>query len=558
MKLKKFFYGFLIIILAISCNKSIIEPEASLTNTAELKAAIIGKTYYISKSGNDNNTGTLASPFLTLQKAANIVNPGDSVIVKDGTYTTTNSQIAIITRSGSSTNRIVFKSQNKWGAVLDGRNNATTQGIYFQSSVGYITFENFDLKGFQDGGIKISSSTNNCIVRGNKIHEIGKMCSDSDSGQEGIYVSTCSNVIVEKNIIYNIGRYAPGESGCTPTTKYWMNHDHGIYVGSNVNGLTISNNLIYDCTAGWCIHIYNETGSANTSISIINNTFADANPNRIGHVLLMTSMTNTLIANNIFYSPLTAGIQIATGFVYSNCLIKNNITYNGIISYGPTSGFVISNNLNNTNPLMASPSTYDFRLQAASPAINAGVNVGLTNDFAGIPLVGLPDIGAYESSTSGSSSPLVLVPTEASVYYNSSISGTATKNSCGTGYVGSTLTYNVPANKYSSTISQADADSKATADLTSNKQTYANTNGTCTIIPSTIYHNVQMSSTTTKNTCGTGYIGSTVTYTVSAGQYSSTISQADADAKATADLSVNKQSYANMNGTCTLIKKWKR
>lgn len=38
----------------------------------------------------------------------------------------------------------------------------------------------------------------------------------------------------------------------------------------------------------------------------------------------------------------------------------------------------------------------DFSLQAGSPAINAGADVGLTVDISGIPIAGNPDIGAFE------------------------------------------------------------------------------------------------------------------------------------------------------------------
>jgi len=38
----------------------------------------------------------------------------------------------------------------------------------------------------------------------------------------------------------------------------------------------------------------------------------------------------------------------------------------------------------------------DWRLQANSPAINKGLDVGLTKDILSNPIVGLPDIGAYE------------------------------------------------------------------------------------------------------------------------------------------------------------------
>ena len=54
-----------------------------------------------------------------------------------------------------------------------------------------------------------------------------------------------------------------------------------------------------------------------------------------------------------------------------------------------------------------------------------------------------------------------------------------TKAGCATGYSGSQVTYTVPAGKYSSNISQADADQQAQADVTANGQNYANTNGTC-------------------------------------------------------------------------------
>jgi hypothetical protein len=48
----------------------------------------------------------------------------------------------------------------------------------------------------------------------------------------------------------------------------------------------------------------------------------------------------------------------------------------------------------NEDPLFVSSS--DFHLQAASPCINAGTDVGLTTDYAGNSIVGNHDIGAYE------------------------------------------------------------------------------------------------------------------------------------------------------------------
>ena len=65
-------------------------------------------------------------------------------------------------------------------------------------------------------------------------------------------------------------------------------------------------------------------------------------------------------------------------------------------------------------------------------------------------------------------------------YYNVEKSGTFTRNNCGAGNTGSNVIYTVPANTYSSTVSQAAADQLAQDDVNANGQTYANTNGTCT------------------------------------------------------------------------------
>src|SRR6185437_11768342 len=66
------------------------------------------------------------------------------------------------------------------------------------------------------------------------------------------------------------------------------------------------------------------------------------------------------------------------------------------------------------------------------------------------------------------------------IYYNVAKSGNYTRNNCTSCYMGSVVNYAVAANTYTSTISQADADSKAQNDVNTNGQTYANAHGTCT------------------------------------------------------------------------------
>jgi len=547
MKLKEIIYSILFLILAVSCNESVLDPQSASQDqavTVGLKSAVIGNVYYVATTGSDTNAGTETSPFLTIQKAANVVKPGETVIVKDGVYTTTRDYIVTLVTSGTATSQITFKAEHKGGAIFDGRNNATPYGIEF-TNIGYVTLQDFQFRNISKLAIIINTG-NNIIVKGNDIHDIGRVCSDSDLGLAGIYAAASTTIKIEDNKLYNIGRFANGENGCTATTLYYQNHDHALYI-DGVNGLTFNNNIIYNCKSGWGIHLYSSTNRTSTNISILNNTWANQNPYRNGQILICGSINNLLIENNIFYLPTTAGVTVSTTpFTYSNCLIKNNMTYGGVINSGTATGITFSNNIDNTNPKLTNPTAYDYTLQSTSPAINAGINVGLTYDFLGNPIIGLPDLGAYESMVTTAS---------LTTYYNTQVSATATKNSCGTAYTGSVVTYTVAAKKYSSTVSQADADSKALTDLNNNKQTYANSNGTCTLIPVTTYYNISESGTATKNTCGDGFTGSTVTYTVPANKYSSTTSQADANNKAIADVNNNKQAYANANGSCTLIRK---
>ena len=47
---------------------------------------VSAKEYHVAKTGNDNNNGALNSPFLSIQKAADIAQPGDVITVHEGIY----------------------------------------------------------------------------------------------------------------------------------------------------------------------------------------------------------------------------------------------------------------------------------------------------------------------------------------------------------------------------------------------------------------------------------------------------------------------------------------
>jgi len=143
---------------------------------------------------------------------------------------------------------------------------------------------------------------------------------------------------------------------------------------------------------------------------------------------------------------------------------------------------------------------------------------------------------------------ITVSPAQATTYYNVAKSGSFTRNNCGAGTIGSTVTYTVAANTYSSTVSQAAADNQAIAAVNANGQAFANANGQCL----TAYYNSEISASFIKNDCPTDSSPSATTYnyTVAANSHVSTISQADADSKALNDLNTNGQINANNLDVC--------
>lgn len=128
-------------------------------------------------------------------------------------------------------------------------------------------------------------------------------------------------------------------------------------------------------------------------------------------------------------------------------------------------------------------------------------------------------------------------------FFSEAQTGTFTKTGCGPDYLGSQVTYTVPAGTYSSNISLPDANAKAQADVSAKGQTYANDKGICYN-----FKNRQDSKVFIK-TCSSGLYGSEIEYIVAGGKYTSIISPDDAQAKATNDINANGQNYANTLST---------
>jgi Bacterial Ig domain/Pel9A-like, right handed beta helix region len=360
-------------------------------------------TYYVAPNGSDSNSGSSASPFKTIQKAANVVNPGDTVIIRNGTYTGSSSSVADIGRSGTSSQWITFKAENKWGAILDGRNFSTSNGLDIQSGVGYVRIEGLQIQNTVVGGISANENTHDLYYFRNLIHHVGRICTDSSGGQVGFRDKTTSvRMTYDSNVLHTIGRLHPAD-GCSYSTGNYKNHDHGLYLWGH--DIKIINNVFYNFRSGWAIQ--SAQGAANWVIA--DNTFAFANPNRQGQIVLWDANTNFVIANNVFYQPDNAAIFIEPCSGKSNVSVRNNIStadmlFDSDSERNSCSSITLSNNKTFTDPKLADPAGLNFHLTASSPAINqadASVSPSVDHEGAGRPQGSGFDIGAFEFGGQG-------------------------------------------------------------------------------------------------------------------------------------------------------------
>jgi len=218
--------------------------------------------------------------------------------------------------------------------------------------------------------------------------------------------------------VYNnyIQRYGWGIELSTPTSGvgYWAHY-------WDWNGVYIYYNIIENI--GYADHAYShgivfimETDLAPyygvyDNILIANNVITGSNggtyPGYYGiHFNADGTFNGLQISNNIIYGFTNNAVNIREQGS-GTCVINDvDITYNDFYSNGTdavvwnaavdyTNRDIATGNIT-TDPTFVGGSPYSYKLQAGSPCINAGIDVGLTTDYDGQAVSDPPEIGAYE------------------------------------------------------------------------------------------------------------------------------------------------------------------
>jgi parallel beta helix pectate lyase-like protein/purple acid phosphatase-like protein len=383
-------------------------------------------TYYVSTSGNDSNAGTQSAPFRHLSKgAAAATQPGDTVIVMDGTYDNEGqvapNYVVTLYYSGTSGNPITFQAQHRGMAILDSMNTSTTTACngaysYFNLyNASFIVIQGFVIQRGCNEGIHSNDNAHDIVIKQNVIQYIGNHTNTTQIGMDGIYLNNSEyNFTFDSNTFHDIGR----TSGQTQ-----LHFDHGIY--THAATVTIINNTFYNMNAGWSIQLAD--GASNMLIA--NNTFAFPNTGdgESGQIMWWGGNTNVTVRNNIFYNPNTSAMTQYAATI-SGCVFDHNLVYPAssvMDSSFPCS--VTSNVLGSGNPqfVNASTSSPNFNTQSSGAGVDAGVTLSqVPNDCMGTtrPQGSSTDMGAYEYiSSSGGTAPIISGVFTSSITSNSAV-----------------------------------------------------------------------------------------------------------------------------------------
>ncbi len=117
--------------------------------------AVAEATWYVATWGSDDNPGTLAEPFRTIQRALQEVAPGDTVLVRGGTYDIeTNVDV-----HGAPGARITIASYPGEHAILDGSSHDQQDPVKFRVTGSYLVVRDIEFRDGPSDGVLLTDGS---------------------------------------------------------------------------------------------------------------------------------------------------------------------------------------------------------------------------------------------------------------------------------------------------------------------------------------------------------------------------------------------------------------
>ena len=350
-------------------------------------------------AGSNSNSGTIGSPYETIQYALDQVDPVVTTIVNlaNGTYTEAGISLnasgaphygnySDLTIQGSSASSVIIQGHANEAAATDrvfnfsGSSTITLNNLTIQH--GYLSASGADGAGI--GGRWNSLTINNCHIKSNIANTSYGMGAGINAIDD-LYMTNCT-------VSNNTANYGGGVSASGDLAVF--------------TNCTFSNNQATAVgDAGGALALFTQGNYTITNCTIANNSALIGNG---GGVYLQSTSYVTLSIKNTILAKNSAGSGNYLDFTSSGSITVNdngnNIVHSqyesNISSVGTLIGSDLSTTLADNSTLTGTPT---LALDAANDAINTGNDVQgshpvatPTNDQRNATRVGTSDIGAYE------------------------------------------------------------------------------------------------------------------------------------------------------------------
>lgn len=231
---KKFLTVFFILLFLLCL--SVVSATDENTNSSIVAQDYDGNEFYVDLGGDDSNSGQLNSPFNSINKAVEVSNPRDNVVIHlgEGTFEGNgNVMISInkahLSQGGSIT--IVGAGADK--TIIKGSSAYYAFNIYADSVVTLRDLSIVDCKSVEGGAICNSGTllVDNCIFRNNFAFNTGGAISSIENGDCKIY----NSVFINNSVTCN-DEYENAKGGAVYSLKSDLLVDSCRFVGNFAKG----------------------------------------------------------------------------------------------------------------------------------------------------------------------------------------------------------------------------------------------------------------------------------------------------------------------------------
>lgn len=386
--------------VSIAATQAVAYPQPVTPKPAVLET---NRTFYVAPDGTDENDGTKEKPFRTIQKAADVAQPGDTVLVAPGSY-----EGFATRRGGKPQQPIRFKAD---GEVLILSNHNTPADHILVRGTDWIVIEGFVCREAGRAGIAILNSSD--VVISNNVCgpnekwgiftgfapriQILHNKAFGSRQQHGIYVSN-SNVPDDHPVIRGNECYHNAGSGIQLNGDCQMGGD-GI-----INAALIEGNIVHHNDLKGLSLISIEGSRIQNNVIYHNGRKGSA-----GGIHLTDephcgkpSRYNTVV-NNTICEPGIAAIRLSDG-ASKNIIFNNLLLGRGIANEVPDNEIDAESNLHSDRAAdyVVDAEGFDFRLAYNSRASHAGKasfeqQSAPAHDIQGVPRSPqAPSVGAYD------------------------------------------------------------------------------------------------------------------------------------------------------------------